>query len=367
MKIPQEYQGLSKRDLVRLLIHKDKEVQEMKLEVQKIKLELEKITKILLAYENAHTPPSQQRNYPKREKSNNKIGAPVGHKGVTRETPKPTETKKLSLSSCPNCSNKLGKPKRIERRIIEEISDPQPLRVIEFFIPHYHCTNCNKEIIANDPELPREGRLGNNLQAEITLMRYEDRLPCRKIIKTLKRKYKNIHLSPATILDVTRRVADTLTPNYGNIKQEILESLRVNADETGAKLNGKKHWLWLFINLNSVLFLLRKRRNHKVIIEVLGKEYHGILTCDGLKQYQKIVKIIQRCWAHLLREAKFLAQKHEGQARVTYNSLCELFEEIKKVTLKTPMKTRKKLHDNCIKKMQLFIRIADKYAEWQRI
>ena len=191
-------------------------------------------------------------------------------------------------------------------------------------------------------------------------MRYEDRLPIRKVANTLNRQY-NLQLTPATILDVTRRVADSLAPKYNNIKKEISQSLFTNADETGAKLNGKKHWLWLFMNFKSVLFLLRKRREHKVVKEVLGENYRGILTCDGLKQYQKVVKRIQRCWAHLLREAKFLAQKHEGQARTTHNSLCELFKEIKKITLETPKEIREKTYDNCIKKMQLFIGIANKY------
>jgi len=336
---PQELKNLSKEDLIKIIIDLEKR---------------------LLAYENAHTPPSQQRGYPKREPTGAPPGAPIGHKGVTRKTPEPTETKILNLKYCPDCHQLLGDPKRVEKRVIEELPNPQPLRVIKFLISHYHCKNCNKEIIANDSELPKQGNLGNNLQTQIALMRYEDRMPSRKIIKSLNRQYA-LGLTPATILDVTRRVADTLAPKYNNIKKEILQSPFINADETGAKLNGKKHWLWLFMNFKTVLFLLRKRREHKVVIEVLGENYKGILTCDGLKQYQKIVKIIQRCWAHLLRDAKFFAQKYEGQARTTYNSLCELFKEIKKVTIKTPKESREKTYDDCINKMQLFIGIANKH------
>ena len=320
---------------------------------------INELEKRLLAYENAHTPPSQQRGYPRREPTGNPPGASIGHKGVTRKTPEPTETKTLHLDKCPNCNNALGL-KCIKKRIIEEIPNPQPLRIIKFLIPHYHCKNCNKEFIANDFELPKEGNLGNNLQTQISLMKYEDRLPIRKIANTLNRQYK-LRLTPATIFDVTRRVADTLAPEYNNIKKEILQSPFINADETGAKLNGKKHWLWLFMNFKTVLFLLRKRREHQVVKEILGENYGGILTCDGLKQYQKVVKRIQRCWAHLLREAKFLTQKHEEQARTTYNSLCELFKEIKKVTIETPIEIREEIYNNCINKMQLFIGIANKY------
>ena len=325
------------------------------IELEKKNQELERR---LLAYENAHTPPSkQQRHYPKPEGSFGKRGAPQGHKGITREIPEPTETKTLNLKNCPDCGLPLGKPKRIERRVVEELPDPRPLRIIEFFIPHYQCKKCCKEVVPADAELPQSGRLGNNLQSEISLMKYEDRLPHRKIANTLNRQY-DLDLSPATVLGVTKRVAAQLEPEYEKIREEIRTSSRANADETGAKVEGKKWWLWLFMTAKSVLFTFRKRREAKVIKEILGENYKGILTVDGLKAYPKIVKTIQRCWAHLLREAKFLAQKHKGQARILYESLCELFGRVKQ---------KKVTYQKAISQMKLFLGIAKAYQELRKI
>jgi len=165
MNEPQELKDLTKEELIGIILD---------------------LQKRLPAYENAHTPPSQQRRYPRREPTGTPPGASIGHKGVTRKIPEPTETKTLHLDKCPNCNNAL-ELKCIKKRIIEEIPEPQSLRIIEFFISHYYCKNCNKEIIANDSELPKQGNLGNNLQAQISLMRYEDRLPIRKIANTLNR------------------------------------------------------------------------------------------------------------------------------------------------------------------------------------
>lgn len=346
MKIPSEF--LEKENAI------------LKQENEYLKKKIEELEKRLLAYENAHTPPSQQRgerHYPKQEGSSGKRGAPEGHEGTTRPQPDPTETKTLSLHTCPDCGLPLGKATRVERRVIEELPDPQPVRILEFFIPHYACKTCQKEIIPTHPELPSAGRLGNNLQSQIVLAKYEDRLPHRKIASMLNRQHQ-LHLTPATILHTTARVADHLQPTYETIKTEIATSTRVNADETGAKLNGKKHWLWLFMTTTNVLFLFRKRREANVIKEVLGENYPGILTCDGLKAYAKIVKRIQRCWAHLLREAKFLAQKHEQQARTLYNSLCELF---------THIKTKIISHETGIKQMKTFLNIAKAYQELRKI
>ena len=349
MKIPKELKELSKRDLIRKVLFLEQEVEELK--------------RRLLAYENAHTPPSQQRKYPKRESSNNNIGAPQGHQGTTRPTPEPNKFEELKLDVCPNCNRQLGRPRSVEKKIIEDISEPQPLVITQFTIPHYFCNHCNAEIIPSHPRLPEEGRLGPNLQAQIALMKYEDRLPHRKIARTLNRQY-GLQITPATILDVTRRVADKLQGIYGAIKEEVKKSGQVVADETGLKVQGKNFWLWTFVSLTSVLFLIRKSRGQEPIKEALG-DYTGKVTCDGWTPYTKCVKLIQRCWAHLLREAKWYAEKYEGQARIVHEWLCKLFKQIKS-SLRKSKRLRENLYKNCIIKMQFFIASCKVHKELRK-
>jgi len=336
MKTPQELENLTREDLINIILD---------------------LQKRLLAYENAHTPPSLQRptlRYPKRESSNNKIGAPIGHKGTTRKTPEPNRFKELKLTKCPDCNKRLGRPRHIQKKIIEDIPDPHPLKITQFTIPHYFCNNCNKEVIPEDPELPDEGRFGPNLQSEITLMKYEDRLPHRKISDNLNRRY-NLELTPATALDITRRVADNLQPMFNAIKQEVMISAQTNADETGIKVQGSNFWTWVFVTLSSVLFLIRKSRGYNTLEEALGNNYEGIITCDGLKSYPKCTNRIQRCWAHLLREAKWHAQQYKGTAILVYEGLCKIFKKIKSITIDTPEKIRREIHSWCISEMAIWI------------
>ena len=334
MKSPQELKNLTREELIIIILD---------------------LQRRLLAYENAHTPPSQQRKYPKRESSGNQIGSPKGHEGTTRPIAKPNKFEELKLDACPHCNKRLGRPRSIKKRIIEDIPEPQPLIITEFTIPHYFCNYCNAEVIPSHPELPDEGRLGLNLQAQIALMKYEDRLPHRKIANTLNRQY-GLQLTPATILDVTRRVADKLQAVYESIKKEVKNSKQVVADETGLKVRGEKFWIWTFVSLKSMLFLIRKSRGQEPIKESLGK-YEGVVTCDGWTSYSKAVKTIQRCWAHLLREAKWYAEKYEKQAKVVYEGLCELFKKIKN-SLNKSGKSRENLYKNCMLKMQFFIAIC---------
>lgn len=373
MKIPEELKNLSKRDLIRILVSQREEIFQKQKEIIQKQQEvienqqavIEELEKRLSAYENAHTPPSQQRKYPKREKSNNKVGAPLGHKGVTRPTPKPNRFEKLELKKCPDCGKRLGRPRSIHKKIIEDIPEPQPLLITEFTIPYYFCAHCNKEVIPSHPELPDEGRFGSNLQAEVALMKYEDRLPHRKIANTLNRQY-GLQLVPATILDITRRVADKLQGIYEGIKQEVRNSTQVIADETGLKVQGKNFWLWVFASVTSVLFLIRKSHGQKPIKEALGKNYKGIITCDGWQSYAKCIKLIQRCWAHLLREAKWYAEKHEGQSRLLYNALCKMYERIKKITVETTKGVKTRTYNWCMKEMRAWINRCKAYTELRK-
>ncbi len=52
--------------------------------------------------------------------------------------------------------------------------------------------------------------------------------------------------------------------------------------------------------------------------EILG-DYKGIVVCDGWKSYAQSGYTIQRCWAHLLREA------HDAESEKLHELLCTLF------------------------------------------
>lgn len=293
--------------------------------------EIAELKQRLLAYENAHTPPSRnRRHYPKREPTGNPVGAPHGHPGTTRPTPTPDKVIDVKQEVCEECFHPLGKPARILKRTIEDIPEPQPAVVTQYNVHTYICSNCATVNIPSHPDLPAEGRFGYNLQAQIALLKYEDRLPLEKIANNVQRQY-HLTMSAATVLEILDRVTGSCEPVYYQIRKQIKQAANVYADETGQKVQGKQWWTWVFTTLTHTFFLMRKSRGQKPIEEVFGDEYQGILNCDGWKSYPQKVRRIQRCWAHLLRESKYLAEQEEGQARLLYQELCELFAQLKQL------------------------------------
>ena len=287
------------------------ENEQLKREIELLKDYIKELEARLAKYENAHTPPSLRRGRNHRTDQNSrdkgKPGRKLGHEGVTRPQASPDRQVEVTADQCPDCGTDLGDPIRFESKIIEELPEPQPILVTEFRIAHYICPCCHREVTAVEPDCPSEGRFGNNAIAQTTLLKYKDRLPHRKIKDTLKRIY-GLNVSPATILDLTRRAADAVQSQYDSILDRIRNASILYIDETSIDVQGIKHWIWVFTTPSETFVAIRKSRGMKVLKEVLTTRFKGIIVCDGWKPYTKFTNHIQRCWAHLLRESNDLAQ-----------------------------------------------------------
>src|SRR3989338_11593894 len=114
-------------------------------EVVDLFIENEKLKRKLRKYENPHTPPSKDERLTSRSNFVSKTGLPVGkktgYKGNTREKKQPTHFTNNFYGVCKKCG-KHNKPKKILKKIYEEIPQPQPIRVIEAHWGYYRCNNC---------------------------------------------------------------------------------------------------------------------------------------------------------------------------------------------------------------------------------
>jgi transposase len=300
--------------------------EQLRRENELLKAKISELEARLAQYENAHTPPSLRRgrNRKKDKDGMEKPGQKKGHKGVTRPYAMPDSQVEVTADRCPDCGAELGTPFRIESKIIEEIPEPQPIIVTEYKIAHYRCPFCRKDVAASDSGCPHEGKFGNNVIAQATLLKYEDRLPHRKIQDAMERLF-GLKISPAAIFDLTRRAADAVRSEYDAILSKIRSAPILYVDETSIRVQGERHWIWTFTTPSESFFVIRKSRGMKVLMEVLTRRFKGIIVCDGWKSYAKFTNRIQRCWAHLLRESKDIAEKFE-EAIPLHNELKELYE-----------------------------------------
>jgi transposase len=329
---------------------------ECKPEFDKLLKRIEELEKKLLAYENAHTPSSKIR-FPPRIINENKQppGQKIGHIGITRTKPNPTMTIEICEENCPHCKAKLKKPFKVISKIIEEIPKPQPIEVTEYKINHYICPKCKKEVVAKAP-IPEKSSFGSNAMAHITLLKFEDRLPLRKVCSTMSRQF-NFPVSSGTVFEITDKVSEVLYADYKKIIVCLRRSKSVNVDETEIRVGGLNYHLWVFTTKKVTLYVIRKSRGKNVIQEILGEHYKGIIGCDGWTSYASYSTNLQRCWAHLLREAKYLAQEHSS-AKSLYEGLKTIYE--KATGKKEPSK------DNLILEMKQWVDYAESYRELRK-
>jgi len=162
-------------------------------EIEPLKAKISQLEARLAQYENAHTPPSLRRGRNRKKDPDKNIkrkpGQKIGHKGVTRPYSTPDQQVEVTMDRGPDSGADLGAPFRIDSKIIEEIPEPQPIIVTEYKIGHYICPCCRKELVASNPGCPHEGKFGNNVIAQATLLKYDGRMPHRRIQDAMMRLF----------------------------------------------------------------------------------------------------------------------------------------------------------------------------------
>lgn len=284
---------------------------------------------ILSYYENAHSPPSSDSLQWRREKKNRKSknpskpGAKNGHKGTAHNL-KPTSTIHHSIQKCSKCGSSKIIQTTQQSKIIAEIPKPQPYTVTKHIIPSYLCKDCNC-IITPDKVIPKKGCLGFNLTGTI-LSLWAARITVRNIAKMIQSFY-SIKLSAACINNSLYNTSLSLEPFVNEIRDDICNSKYTHFDETKYSINGDTGWIWTGVNENSCFITVENSRGRNVLQQHFDS-FNGVAICDGWRQYEMFDKR-QRCWAHILREAKDCSNKLETENSASlYVSLQELFADV---------------------------------------
>ena len=354
----------------------EKEVERLREENEKLKNEKEQLEKKVVDLEqqlsffkNPNTPPSKQVFKKMVPQASKKLGAPIGHKGATREIPEPNETMNHFLIKCPKCNDLLGKPFDIEERIEEEIHEPQPVKITKHVIGFYDCKNCG--VVTAETNLPKEGNFGKNTLAHVTLMKYDDRLPARKVVNTLHRTFL-FEATHSMVLNIVQRVVRAVQHVYEKLKLQIKNFFNVYIDETSIKVQGKNFWIWIFTTLTATLFVIRKSRHCKIVKEVLGENFKGVINCDGWETYKTYKDdnnnvLLQRCWAHSTREVEAVAEKYD-EVKPLFKWFKDIFVMVCKARESgKPLYQRTKLKEKCEKELCQWLDVTKQYKELRTV
>lgn len=257
--------------------------------------------------------PPKARPKGKGKKQRRKIGGQEGHPKHERQ---PFAAQDLSdiweyhLDRCPDCGGRI-KRAEAEARVVQQVEVVEsPIRIDEHRGLAYYCPRCEKVHYAPLPaEVAKGGLVGSRLTALVAYLK----CGCHASFSTIRkflRDVMKITISRGQLAKVIRKVSRALRSAYEELRERLPTEAWLNVDETGHKENKKRLWTWCFRAELYTLFKIDSSRGSKVLVEVLGAEFNGVLGCDYFSAYRKYMKDVgvevQFCLAHLIRDVKFL-------------------------------------------------------------
>ena len=221
----------------------------------------------------------------------------------------PTEEVRHTVETCQDCGRKLSGGWEHSRRQVIEIP-ATPVKVIDHVLIARRCGICGTvhipKLTVADGVIGKQ-RMGVRLMSLVSTLSVAKRMPQRMIQRLLNGLY-DLHISIGEINEVLHRVSDWAKPTVCDILRAIRGSPDANADETGWRECGMNGYLWSVSTGMERFYYFHRRRASRIIRHILGGRFEGVLGCDFYKGYDWYMGPKQRCWAHLLRDVKKLAE-----------------------------------------------------------
>lgn len=211
---------------------------------------------------------------------------------------------------------------------------PEQFRVIEYKRPVAACKNCEGvedeggaiRIAPPAPSIHPKSIATNALLAYIIYSKFVEALPLYRLEQHFSRK--GVEVSRANMANWTIAVANAVRALYNLLRDHVLASDIINADETRHKVleelkrNNETQWcqMWVFLRNNGtypvVYYQYEDSRSKAVPIEFF-RDYTGYIQTDAFDSYdfldEKEGTVHLHCWAHARRYFMKVLQSLEGK------------------------------------------------------
>jgi hypothetical protein len=151
----------------------------------------------------------------------------------------------------------------------------------------------------------RQQLLGPRLAALIVLLSLRYRLSRAKL-RELLQELLGLELSIGLIDQTLRQSAGQVAPVEEALLQAVEQSLLLHVDETGWSEGALSLWFWVLRAVDVVVYWIGSRAK-EMFVNALPEGFTGLLMSDGYSVYRHYANRL-RCWAHLLRKARGLAE-----------------------------------------------------------
>lgn len=257
-------------------------------------------------------PPSPQTPGGKRRKR--RRGGQPGHQRNTRAPFPPEQVDQTWIYEWPKLEVGPDWKPLNKFRIVQQVElANKPLKVTEYRARLYRSQTTGKIIAAPLPdEVKRAGLIGPRLTALMAFQKGACHMSYTSI-QTFWGDVFGLPISTGQIAKIVQKASAALESCYAELQASLPDQSVLNIDETGHPENGKRMWSWGFHTPGPqgfTWFHIDPSRSTDVLYEFLGETFSGIVGCDYYSVYRKFLHetdaTMQFCWAHLIRDVKFL-------------------------------------------------------------
>jgi transposase len=191
--------------------------------------------------------------------------------------------------------------------------------VVEHRARRYVQVSTGRIVTATLPDdVRRGGLLGPKLTGLIAYLKG----PCHLSYRSIGLYFEEVmglKLSVGMLAKAIATATEALAEPYEELLAVLPRQPVLGIDETGHRHRGHGCWAWCVHappvpdDEGLTCFVIDPSRGSSVVKGLLGTDYAGIILCDFFSAYRKCLSdmpdlVVQFCWAHLVRDVKFLAE-----------------------------------------------------------
>lgn len=256
--------------------------------------------------ENSSVPPSQGRKPQggggKRKRRRK------GRPGVARAlAANPTRALEIRAACCPHCWGDLAAAAQAPAQVYDHIEIP-PIRpeVTRVTLMGGVCPHCARAFQGAPPaEMAPGSPFGANLRALALHLRFSQGIGFQRLAG-LFQDVLGVKISEGAFVNMVQAGAVPFAAQRARLLERLRTSPVLASDETGLRVAGQNHWLWVLHHGDAAVFRAAPTRGKRVLEDLLGEHRPDYWISDrygGQKGFAE--KGHQFCLAHLIRDAQY--------------------------------------------------------------
>ena len=177
----------------------------------------------------------------------------------------------------------------------EDLPVVRPL-VPRFDIDAGHCSQCRRRRVQGRHALQTSDALGAasvQLGPEVVALVVELHthlgVPLAKVAHLLRTRF-GLTITPGGLAQVLHRAARHAAPTYTALCEQVRDAPVVTPDETGWRVGGERHWLWVFATPDTTVYAICPGRAFDGALAVLKADFNGVLIRDGWAPYRRCTR-----------------------------------------------------------------------------